>query len=93
MRIRHVKEIEWICRREPRHNADLFDAEEHEDSPKNVYELYGQEQNPERDRLLPSLGRETRPVVTNEHCPRSFSRCVFSAIADRVKVRGFISIP
>ena len=67
MRVRHVVQIERIRGRNAGDDADLLDAEEHEGSPEDVEQLHGDEQHPERNRRLGSLGREADAVVADEH--------------------------
>jgi len=57
----HVVEVEGIGRRDPREDADLLDAEWHEDAPAYVEQLDGEKQHPQRDRLVEPLGRELTP--------------------------------
>src|SRR2546422_505836 len=53
VRVGHVIQVEGIRGRDPRDDAHLLDAEEHEGGPGDVEELNGDEENPQGDGLVP----------------------------------------
>src|SRR5207245_11617295 len=63
----HVVEVEGIGRRNPRDDAHLLDAERDQDAPAEVEQLDGEEQHPQRDRLVEPLRREADAIVAHEH--------------------------
>jgi hypothetical protein len=67
MRVGHKVEIQRIYRGDPRNDADLFDPQKHEHSPKYIQQLHRKEQDPQRNRLLPCFRRQAWSVVTDKH--------------------------
>jgi hypothetical protein len=62
-----VDEVQRRDHRDPRIDADLFDAQQQQRRPEQVRELSGEEQHAEGHGRREALGAEPEPEVTDEH--------------------------